>query len=159
MAASNANATAFLSDGFSTRKSFAGSESETVPGSFAGLTVDCGETSDANGYILIAYDDVYSIQYFGDNLRPYWNRKGDSSIGAQIAEASRDYNKLMKESKAFDTEMFKEAEEVGGTAYAELCALAYRQAITAHKLVEAQTAICSGCRKKIFPMDLSELWM
>ncbi len=137
MAASNANATAFLSDGFSTRKSFAGSESETVPGSFAGLTVDCGETSDANGYILIAYDDVYSIQYFGDNLRPYWNRKGDSSIGAQIAEASRDYNKLMKESKAFDTEMFKEAEEVGGTAYAELCALAYRQAITAHKLVEA----------------------
>ena len=137
MAASNANATAFLSDGFSTRKSFAGSESETVPGSFAGLTVDCGETSDANGYILIAYDDVYSIQYFGDNLRPYWNRRGDSSIGAQIAEASRDYNKLMKESKAFDTEMFKEAEEVGGTAYAELCALAYRQAITAHKLVEA----------------------
>ncbi|MDE6377520.1 MAG: DUF4965 domain-containing protein, partial [Duncaniella sp.] len=48
-----------------------------------------------------------------------------------------DYDKLMKESKKFDKQMVKEAEEVGGTAYAELCALGYRQAITAHKLVEA----------------------
>ncbi len=137
MAANKSNASAFLSDSFSTRKAFTGENTEVVPGDFVGLTVDCGETKNANGYILLAYDDVYSIQYFGDNLRPYWNRNNDSSIGAQIAAAARDYDKLMKESKKFDKQMVKEAEEVGGTAYAELCALAYRQAITAHKLVEA----------------------
>lgn len=137
MAADKSNATAFLSDSFSTRKAFVGEQTETLPGNFVGLTIDCGETKDAGGYIMLAYDDVYSIQYFGDNLRPYWNRNNDSSIGEQIATAARDYDKLMKESRKFDKKMVKEAEEVGGTAYAELCALAYRQAITAHKLVEA----------------------
>ena len=38
---------------------------------------------------------------------------------------------------AFDNKMMKEATEAGGKKYAELCALAYRQAICAHKLVEA----------------------
>ena len=137
MAANGANATAFLSDGASTRSAFAGNDSAVESGNFIGLTVDCGETKDASGYIMIAYDDVYSIQYFGDNLRPYWNRNNDSSIGEQIAAAARDYNKLMKDSREFDKKMVKEAEEAGGAAYAELCALAYRQAITAHKLVEA----------------------
>lgn len=137
MAADKANASAFLSDSFSTRKAFTGEASETQDGEYIGLTVDCGETKNATGYIMLAYDDVYSIQYFGDNLRPYWNRNNDTNIGEQIAVAARNYEKLMKESRKFDREMVKEAEEVGGTAYAELCALAYRQAITAHKLVEA----------------------
>lgn len=137
MAADKSNASAFISDSFSTRKAFVGQDAQVVPGSFVGLTIDCGETKKADGYIMIAYDDVYSIQYFEENLRPYWNRNNDSSIDAQIAAAARDYKKLMKESRIFDAKMVKEATEIGGQAYAELCALGYRQAISAHKLVEA----------------------
>ena len=41
------------------------------------LVRSLGETQKADGHLLIGYDDIYSIQYFGDNLRPYWNREGD----------------------------------------------------------------------------------
>ena len=43
----------------------------------------------------------------------------------------------MDKCAAFGANLMKEATEVGGRKYAELCALAYRQAIAAHKLVEA----------------------
>lgn len=88
-------------------------------------------------YVLLGYDDLYSIQYFGDNLRPYWNRKGDNTICRELKAAADAYNTLLKRCEAFDREMMQATEEAGGRSYAELCALAYRQAIAAHKLVES----------------------
>ncbi len=101
------------------------------------LVQDLGIIKSKVGHLLIGYDDVYSIQYFGENLRPYWNRKGNESIVSQFHKAENEYGDLMNECSAFDKKMMKEATAVGGRKYAELCALAYRQAITAHKLVEA----------------------
>lgn len=43
----------------------------------------------------------------------------------------------MKNCAAFDKKLMAEAEAAGGRKYAELCALAYRQALAAHKLVQA----------------------
>lgn len=88
-------------------------------------------------FVLLGYDDIYSIQYFGENLRPYWNRSGDRTITGELKAAADDYNALMKRCAAFDRELMDETEAVGGKQYAELCALAYRQAIAAHKLVES----------------------
>lgn len=96
-----------------------------------------GDTQKANGHLLIGYDDIYSIQYFGKNLRPYWNRDNNETIVSQFQKAEKEYGKLMKECASFDAKLMKEATEVGGRDYAELCALAYRQAIAAHKLVQA----------------------
>lgn len=91
----------------------------------------------SSGYVMLAYDDIRSIQYFGDNLRPYWNRNNNSSILDQIELAKKEYETLMNRCAKFDAQLMKEAEEVGGKEYAELCALAYRQSISAHKLVQA----------------------
>ena len=88
-------------------------------------------------YILLAYDDIYSIQYFGDNLRPYWNRNGDKTITGQMRAAANEYNSLMAECSSFDRDLMTKTAAAGGQKYAELCALAYRQAIAAHKLVES----------------------
>lgn len=88
-------------------------------------------------YVLLAYDDIYSIQYFGENLRPYWNRKGDNTITVQMQSAAREYNKLMSRCSAFDRDLMEKTEAAGGRKYAELCALAYRQSVAAHKLVES----------------------
>ena len=33
------------------------------------LVCSLGETKNADGYLMLGYDDIYSIQYFGDNLR------------------------------------------------------------------------------------------
>ncbi|MCS3199114.1 MULTISPECIES: glutaminase family protein [Bacteroides] len=101
------------------------------------LVCSLGTIRKSEGRFLIGYDDIFSIQYFGENLRPYWNRKGTETILSQFHKANSDYEKLIKKCIAFDYQLMKEATEAGGRRYAELCALAYRQAISAHKLVEA----------------------
>lgn len=101
------------------------------------LVRDYGKVKEVADKIMIGYDDIYSIQYFNTNLRPYWNKKGDKKIESEFLTAFRDYDKLISRCYAFDKELIEEAANVGGKEYAELCALAYRQSIAAHKLVEA----------------------
>ena len=98
---------------------------------------DLGSTKKAEGKFMIGYDDLYSVQYFGENLRPYWNRTGDVTIESQFAAALNDYKQLSAKASEFDLHLMTEAAKVGGQKYADLCALAYRQAIAAHKLVVA----------------------
>lgn len=101
------------------------------------LARDLGKTGKSEGMIMVGFDDINSIQYFGNNLRPYWNRDGSSNIKQQFTWAIRDYEALIGRCKTFDQELMETATRCGGRKYAELCALAYRQAIAAHKLVEA----------------------
>ncbi|GHT25624.1 hypothetical protein AGMMS4957_20780 [Bacteroidia bacterium] len=101
------------------------------------LTRELGSTAAASGKVMIGYDDIYSIQYFGENLRPYWNAAGNQTIVGQFQAANKDYDKLIKSCFIFDKELMCKATEAGGKKYAELCALAYRQAIAAHKLALA----------------------
>lgn len=105
-------------------------------GSLLELTDSLGKVASSDGHWLVAYDDIYSVQYFEENLRPYWNRGGDSNIEEQLVLAEKEYSSLMKKCADFDRKMFAEATEKGGKQYAELCALAYRQAYSAHKLVQ-----------------------
>lgn len=99
------------------------------------ISRDHGKVKSSKGMFMIGYDDLYSVQYFGENLRPYWNRTGDVTIESQFEAAYKDYAKLVERAAAFDCRMMEEARAAGGKEYAELCALAYRQAITAHKLL------------------------
>lgn len=87
--------------------------------------------------IMIGYDDIYSIQYFGKNLRPYWNRNDNSSIEKQFELAAKEFPKLKIACSKFDAELWNTATRTGGAEYAALTALAYRQSIAAHKLVQA----------------------
>ncbi|MDR3184509.1 MAG: DUF4965 domain-containing protein [Prevotellaceae bacterium] len=97
-----------------------------------------GEVSEAaSGKMMVGYDDVYSIRYFGENLRPYWNRSGEEDIVSQFRKADREYAKIISACNRFDADLMREATAAGGGEYAELCALVYRQAIAAHKLVQA----------------------
>ena len=86
---------------------------------------------------MVGYDDIYSIQYFGRNLRPYWNRDGNKTIESQFAAANADYDSLIARCYEFDRKLMTDATAAGGKKYAELCALAYRQALAAHKLVQS----------------------
>ena len=140
MAADKANSTCATGDGKAMRKSFidgALATSATEGHDKLALVYTLGETQKAEGHLLLGYDDIYSIQYFGENLRPYWNRNGSETILSQFQKAEKEYKSLMNKSAAFDAKLMKDATEAGGRKYAELCALAYRQIIAAHKLVEA----------------------
>lgn len=101
------------------------------------ISQNLGTAKSASGMIMLGYDDIYSIQYFGENLRGYWNKAGDKTIEQAFTEANKDFAKLSTQCSKFDLQMMEEATKAGGKEYAELCALAYRQAIAAHKLVEA----------------------
>jgi len=90
--------------------------------------------SPLSGHFLVAYDDLYSIDYFHRQLRPYWRRNGMGMDGLLTA-AERDLPSLNARSHAFDQELLQDATRVGGAGYARLVALAYRQAVAAHKLV------------------------
>ena len=86
--------------------------------------------------IMLGYDDLYSMQYFGENLRPYWNNDGKKSIVDEFALADKEYAGLITKCNAFDAKLMVDAEKSGGKKYADLCAIAYRQAIAAHKLLK-----------------------
>ena len=96
-----------------------------------------GSVTEASNMFMIGYDDIYSIEYFGEKLRPYWNRTGDKTIQSQFELANKEYNKLYAKCYEFDREFMNEYTAAAGEKYAELCALAYRQTLAAHKLVVA----------------------
>jgi hypothetical protein len=84
-------------------------------------------------HVVVAYDDQFSIEYFNRKLRPYW-RRDKTEAGAMLMRAARDYEALKKRCEAFDAELMSDLRRVGGEEYASVAALAYRQAIAAHKL-------------------------
>ena len=85
--------------------------------------------------LMLGYDDLYSIQYFGQNLRPWWNRDGNNSLKKELARACADYASVIEKCENVNRKIYNDAVNAGGEKYAELCVLAYRQAIAAHKLV------------------------
>jgi hypothetical protein len=85
-------------------------------------------------HVLLAYDDEYSIVYFGRKLRPYWRRKG-MNAEELLQQAEDDYEKLKARCEAFDKELMSDLHKIGGEQYALLGALAYRQCLAANKLV------------------------
>jgi hypothetical protein len=87
-------------------------------------------------HLLLAYDDLYSIEYFHQRLRPYWRRNGAQAADL-LTTAERDYDSLRAESEQFDRELMADLTRMGGERYARLSALAYRQSLAAHKLVAA----------------------
>lgn len=122
-----------LRNAFANEGTVANSEGKTMA---VNRTLGKVDNTATAGYIMVGYDDLYSIQYFGKNLRPYWNKDGKSSIEKQFALAADEYDDLMKRCCEFDAELMAEATQAGGREYADLCALAYRQTVAAHKLVE-----------------------
>ncbi|MCD8740366.1 DUF4965 domain-containing protein [Mucilaginibacter roseus] len=88
-------------------------------------------------FVMIGYDDLYSVQYFKTNLRPWWNTDGKHTIEQQLALAAAQYKTVTQQCSAFDKKLYADALKSGGEAYANLCELAYRQAVSAHKLVKS----------------------
>ena len=92
--------------------------------------------SPQSGFLMVGYDDLYSIQYFKDNRMGYWKHNGKKNIRQAFEGSAEEYRSVMDRCRHFDTRLMEDAEKAGGKEYAELCAVAYRQAVAAHKLVE-----------------------
>lgn len=86
-----------------------------------------------DGDIMLAYDDVASINYFGYIAKAWYARNG-----ATIVDALRALDKdetIHERCEEFDRVMNHVATERGGEDYAYITAAAYRHTIGAHKLI------------------------
>lgn len=98
------------------------------------LEADCAPGKPASVWLMLAYDDLYSIQYMRKNLRPYWRRNGWEAADL-LRAAAHDYPSLKPRCAAFDEELMADLRNAGGEDYARLGALAYRQCFAAGKIV------------------------
>ena len=81
-------------------------------------------------HVIVAYDELYSMDYFGEKLRPYWRRNGANAT-QMLAEAEQQYPSLTQRCAAFDAKLTADMTRVGGAKYAQIGALAFRQALAA----------------------------
>lgn len=100
------------------------------------LSIDYGKVKSipVEKTILLAYDDLYAIQYFGQNLQAWWKKKY-SGIEELIKTSLTETAAIRERCNKFDKELYNDALKAGGSTYAKLCVLAYRQSLAAHKLV------------------------
>lgn len=124
-----------------TKQSFPATDDPGVPraageGSASALvSFDLGKVgrTPVSRYVILAYDDLYSMEYMGRRLRPYWRRNG-AEAADMLRAAAKDYASLVKRCEAFDRELIADLTTAGGRQYADIGTLAYRQCFGAGKL-------------------------
>ncbi|AGA78967.1 glutaminase family protein [Echinicola vietnamensis] len=100
--------------------------------------VDLGEVGKQRQeqVFLVGYDEETAIQFFGEDLLPWWKTTSGGKFEQQLVNAYEDYANVMHRCEDFDQKLHQEVLAAGGRKYADMCILAYRQAIAAHTLVE-----------------------
>ncbi|RYG26967.1 DUF4965 domain-containing protein [bacterium] len=146
-------------------RALAGDEGDSESTSVRTLRTSPQQVS-SKGYsthVILAYDDLFGIQYFTENLRPYWRRSG-MDAEALLNRSETEYASLVKKCVAFDNELNADMKRIGGDRYAQLTALSYRQAWAGSKFVadkngqplffpkENSSNGCIGTVDIIFPM-------
>jgi hypothetical protein len=87
-----------------------------------------------HAHLVLAYDDLYSVEYMQRRLRPYWHRSG-RNIGNLLEEAILSFSEIVCKCEEFDRKTDAELMSAGGVDYALLGKLSFRQAVAAQKLV------------------------
>jgi hypothetical protein len=116
-----------------------GAEQKSEANGDCALRLDLGKTGaeTLEKTIALAYDDLYSIQFFGKNLQAWW-KKNFRSAEEMIEKSLNDFKTIERRCTQFDRQLYADALRAGGENYARLCVLAYRQSLAAHKLVRGE---------------------
>jgi hypothetical protein len=69
---------------------------------YTALSKSYGKIAKVSDKILLCYDEIFAAQYFGKNLYPYWNRKGNTTVEDVLAKANKDYEKIISYCNTFD---------------------------------------------------------
>ena len=85
-----------------------------------------------SSHIGVGYNDIKSIQYFGENIDAYWRRNGDT-FDDIMTKSVKEYDAIMEKVRVFEDELLAKARKISDK-YADLLSISYRQAIAAHKL-------------------------
>jgi Domain of unknown function (DUF4965)/Domain of unknown function (DUF5127)/Domain of unknown function (DUF1793)/Domain of unknown function (DUF4964) len=91
-------------------------------------------------HVLLGYDDIYPVEYMHQKLQAYWHKEF-TSFSELLKGAERDYLPLKTRAEQYDAGLERDLVNTGGSEYAAIATLAFRQAIGAHKLVEDANGI------------------
>ena len=120
---------------------FAGGKTSLPAGKGRSLNTvaDLGKvgTTGKEQLFLLGYDDLYAVQYFNQNLQAWWRLQPGASIEKEMKAAAGDYSAIVQRCKDFNEQLRSAAVKAGGEHYASLCELAYRQSVSAHKLLKS----------------------
>lgn len=84
--------------------------------------------------MILAFDDLLSINYFGQWRKAYWTKEYDTILDA-VGAAFADRAETLTRAAALDAQIEELAKKAGGEEYAFLCSMSYRHAVAAHKLI------------------------
>ena len=99
----------------------------------ASFDLSAASATPLSRYVILAYDDLYSLEYFNRRVRPYWRRNG-MEAKEMLQQSAIAHDEILAKCTEFDTKLMADLDKSGGPEYAKIAALAYRQAIAAHKL-------------------------
>lgn len=84
---------------------------------------------------MISYDEEFSVEYMNRRLPAFWRRKG-MQMSELLKKAYVEYPEIRRRCVEFDESTMQELYIAGGHEYAQIAALAYRQCLSAHTIVE-----------------------
>lgn len=96
---------------------------------------DLGRVSQAASFMMLGYDEVRDIRYFGKDYKGYWARDG-KTITQAFEEFRDNYASNMQRARQQDITIYDDALSAANQKYAELLSAAYRQVLAAHKLFQ-----------------------
>lgn len=97
------------------------------------ISIIPGKTTEK--HVMLAYDDILSVEYFGKKLEGYWHKKF-SGIDELMLTGEKEYESVRNRCELYDKDLQAKAEKLGGKEYRTICSLAYRQCMAAHKVVK-----------------------
>ena len=87
-----------------------------------------------NAFLLLGYDDIASIHYFGSCCKA-WGLRNAKTLPQALAAFDARHDELLAACRALDERVLSEAEKIGGEDYALIAAAAWRHTFAAHKLI------------------------
>ena len=85
-------------------------------------------------HALLGYDDIASVNYFGESCRA-WGLRGGRTLPQMLVDFDRRHDALLHACTVLDEQVLTEAERIGGEDYALIAAAAWRHTFAAHKLI------------------------
>ncbi len=88
-----------------------------------------------SSYIVIAYDDIYSIEFMHEKLKPwYWKEYGEN-FASLLDTVYKEYPSVRQKCEEWDTFLLKETSQKFGAEYSALVGLTYRHVFGSGKIV------------------------
>lgn len=87
-----------------------------------------------DGHLLIAFDELSPLQYFGENLHPCWNKDGVKSMKTLLSETLPNYSFIRAKCDQFDDDYMLKGYRLAGDDWAQHFLLPYRNLWSCHRL-------------------------